>query len=78
MLFVSPVFYPIATLPHKMQLLVMLNPLTLIIEESRKVLLFGEMPNWTALGIYSLVSMAIAWVGFCWFQKTRKGFADVL
>ncbi|MEO7343545.1 MAG: ABC transporter permease [Methylotenera sp.] len=78
MLFVSPVFYPISTLPHKMQLLVMLNPLTLIIEESRKVLLFGEMPNWTALGVYSLVSMVIAWIGFWWFQKTRKGFADVL
>ena len=78
MLFVSPVFYPIATLPHKMQLLVMLNPLTLIIEESRKVLLFGEIPNWSALGVYSLVSMVIAWIGFWWFQKTRKGFADVL
>ncbi|MBF4990622.1 ABC transporter permease [Methylophilus sp. QUAN] len=78
MLFVSPVFYPIATLPHKMQLFVMLNPLTLIIEESRKVLLFGEVPNWTALGVYSLVSMVIAWIGFWWFQKTRKGFADVL
>ena len=78
MLFVSPVFYPISTLPHKMQLLVMLNPLTLIIEESRKVLLFGEIPNWSALGVYSLVSMVIAWIGFWWFQKTRKGFADVL
>lgn len=78
LLFVSPVFYPISTLPHKMQLMVMLNPLTLIIEESRKILLFGEMPNWTALGIYSLISMVIAWIGFWWFQKTRKAFADVL
>lgn len=78
LLFVSPVFYPVSALPHKMQLVVMLNPLTLIIEESRKVLLFGEMPNWTGLGVYSLVGMAVAWIGFWWFQKTRKGFADVL
>jgi lipopolysaccharide transport system permease protein len=78
LLFVSPVFYPISTLPHKMQLFVMLNPLTLIIEESRKVLLLGEMPNWTALGVYSLVGVVIAWIGFWWFQSTRKGFADVL
>jgi lipopolysaccharide transport system permease protein len=56
----------------------MLNPLTLIIEESRKVLLFGETPNWTALGIYSLIAVVIAWIGFWWFQNTRKGFADVL
>ena len=78
LLFVSPVFYPISTLPHKMQLIVMLNPLTLIIEESRKVLLFGKTPNWTALGVYSLVSVVVLWMGFWWFQKTRKGFADVL
>jgi lipopolysaccharide transport system permease protein len=30
------------------------------------------------LGIYSLTSVLIAWLGFAWFQKTRKGFADVL
>ena len=78
LLFVSPVFFPTSTLPSKVQPLVMLNPLTLVIEESRKVLLFGEMPNWLNLGIYSLVSMLIAWVGFWWFQKTRRGFADVL
>jgi lipopolysaccharide transport system permease protein len=78
LLFLSPVFYPVSSLSPKMQLLVMLNPLTLIIEESRKVLLFGEMPNWAGLSIYLLFSIAIAWGGFWWFQKTRKGFADVL
>ena len=78
MLFLSPVFYPASSLSPKMQLVVMFNPLTLIIEESRKVLLFGEMPNWAGLSIYFLFSLAIAWGGFWWFQKTRKGFADVL
>jgi lipopolysaccharide transport system permease protein len=24
------------------------------------------------------VAALIAWLGFAWFQKTRKGFADVL
>lgn len=78
MLFVSPVFYPISSLPSKIHWLVMLNPLTLIIEDSRKVLLFGEMPDWFGLSIYSMVSIIVAWTGFWWFQKTRKGFADVL
>jgi lipopolysaccharide transport system permease protein len=78
MLFVSPVFYPISTLPNKMQLFVMLNPLTLIIEESRKVLLYGELPNWTALCFYSIVAIIVAWFGFWLFQMARKGFADVL
>jgi lipopolysaccharide transport system permease protein len=78
LLFVSPVFFPISALPPKVQPLVMLNPLTIIIEESRKVLLFGETPNWHHLGVYVLFSIVIAWAGFWWFQKTRRGFADVL
>jgi lipopolysaccharide transport system permease protein len=36
------------------------------------------MPDWTGLGIYSVVSVLIAWIGYAWFQKTRKGFANVL
>jgi lipopolysaccharide transport system permease protein len=42
------------------------------------VLIWGRLPNWTGLGIYTLVATAVAWAGYAWFQKTRKGFADVL
>lgn len=78
LLFVSPVFYPISSLPGKIQLVVMLNPLTLIIEESRKVLLYGQLPNWGGLIFYMAIAISVAWAGFWWFQKSRKGFADVL
>ncbi len=78
MLFLAPVFYPISALPGKYQTLILLNPLTFIIEEARKVLIFGQLPYWTGLATYSVVSVVIAWAGFWWFQKTRKGFADVL
>jgi lipopolysaccharide transport system permease protein len=36
------------------------------------------MPNFTTLAIMFAVGAVIAWCGFVWFQKTRKGFADVL
>ena len=78
MMFLSPVFYPISTVPKEYQGLLQLNPLTFIIEEARQVLIWGKMPDWTALGIYCVVSLVFAWAGFWWFQKTRKGFADVL
>jgi lipopolysaccharide transport system permease protein len=78
LLFISPVFYPISILPEKFQLALMLNPLTFIIEQSRQVLIWGKMPDWPGLAIYSFVSIMIAWAGFFWFQKTRRGFADVL
>jgi lipopolysaccharide transport system permease protein len=78
LLFVSPIFFPIDALPAKYQIVVLLNPLTFIIEQSREVLVFGRLPNWGGLAVYCAVSIAIALLGLAWFQKARKGFADVM
>ncbi|WP_273828211.1 MULTISPECIES: ABC transporter permease [Pseudomonas] len=78
LLFLSPVLYPVAALPEVYQPWLKLNPLTYIIEESRNVLLFGHPPQWDSLGIAMVVGALIAIIGFWFFQKTRKGFADVL
>ena len=78
MLFLAPIFYPITALPEEIRPWIMANPLTFIIEEARKVLILGRMPHWAGLGVYTVAATSVAWVGFAWFQKTRKGFADVL
>jgi lipopolysaccharide transport system permease protein len=78
LLFASPVFYPITALPEYIRPWLMLNPLTFVIEQARDVLIFGQLPDWAGLAIYSFVSVLIAWIGYAWFQKTRKGFANVL
>jgi lipopolysaccharide transport system permease protein len=78
MLFLSPVFYPVTALPEEFRPWLMANPLTFIIEQAREVLIWGRLPNWIGLGSYTLIAVAIAWAGYAWFQKTRKGFADVL
>jgi lipopolysaccharide transport system permease protein len=52
--------------------------LTFIIEQAREVLIWGHTPDWIGLGAYTAVALMIAWAGFALFQKTRKGFADVL
>lgn len=78
LMFLSAVFYPLSALPERYQNLLKLNPLVLIITESRNVLIYGSLPNWPWLGLALLMGLAIAFAGFWWFQKTRKGFADVL
>lgn len=78
LLFISPVFYPLSALPEKYQFWVKFNPLAFIIEEARNSLVFGEVPNWLDWGIYMGLSILTCWFGFWWFQRTRKGFADVL
>ena len=78
LMFLSPVFYPVSALPEQYRPWLMANPLTFIIEQSREVLIWGRLPDWGGLGIYLLAALGVAWLGFAWFQKTRKGFADVL
>lgn len=78
LLFLSPIFYPVSALPETLRPWIMFNPLTFIIEQLRTVLIWGGQPHWTGLGLYALAASAAAWAGFAWFQKTRRGFADVL
>ncbi|MFA5983892.1 MAG: ABC transporter permease [Methylococcaceae bacterium] len=78
LMFMSPIFYPVSALPERYQHLLLLNPLTLVIEQARDVLIWGKWPQWQYYFIYFAVSSLVAWLGFAWFQKTRKGFADVL
>lgn len=78
LMFLSPIFYPATALPADYQRLLFLNPLTPVVELARDVLYWGKAPDFALLGVYWLVAMAISWLGFAWFQSTRKGFADVL
>lgn len=78
LMFLSPVFYPVTAVPERFRSVLMANPLTFIIEQAREVLIWGHLPNWLGLDAYTLVATVIAWAGYAWFQKTRKGFADVL
>jgi lipopolysaccharide transport system permease protein len=78
LLFLSPVFYSIDTLPPRFQFWMMLNPLSFIIEQARVVLIQGQIPNWSQLGMYTGGALIFMWCGYAWFQRTRKGFADVL
>ena len=78
LMFVSPIFYPLSALPQEFRGWIALSPVSFIIEQARAVLIFGLQPDWLGLIIYTLIALIIMWFGYAWFQKTRKGFADVL
>lgn len=78
LMFLAPVFYPLSSLPKEYRWLILMNPLTFIIEQGRNVVITGQAPDWQGLLTYTLFASAFAWVGFWWFQKTRRGFADVI
>lgn len=78
LLFMSPIFYPASALPESVRDYLFLNPLTFIIEQVRAVILYGRLPDWVGLAVYYIIALFVAWIGLIWFNKTRKGFADVL
>ncbi len=76
--FMTPIFYPLDAVPERFRWPLRLNPLTVLIEEARKVFLYGTLPDWKFLGAAFAVSVIVLHLGFVWFNKTKKGFADVL
>jgi lipopolysaccharide transport system permease protein len=78
LMFMSPIFYPMSALPEEYRLLLHYSPIAIVIDQTRTVLIGGGNPDWLALGILTVLSGFVAWLGFAWFQRTRRGFADVL
>ena len=76
--FLSPIVYPVSSLPEKYQGWMQFNPLAFTIEEGRNTLIFGKVPDFFHWALMLSAGLVIAFAGFAWFQKTRKGFADVL
>lgn len=78
LMFLSAIFYPVSALPVKWLPFLRLNPILILVEQTRRVVVAGEAPNsWFLLG-----GMAFA-IAFCElsyraFQRVRHGFADVL
>lgn len=78
MMFLCPIFYPAASLPEEYRWVLYINPVTIVVEEARDVLFFGRVPSLVDYAVNLLISLLIGWGGYVWFQKTRKGFADVI
>jgi len=78
LMFLAPIFYPLEAIPEEYRVWILANPLTFIIIQSREVLIWGGLPDWYGLSLYFFFSLVVLWMGFWWFQVTRKGFADVL
>lgn len=76
--FMTPIFYPISAVPEKFQFLLLLNPLSIIIEEVRNIMIYGNAPDLILLLKHTVISYIIFYLGYLWFMKTKKGFADVL
>ena len=77
-MFLGPVFYPRSAMPAAAQPWLVLNPITVPVEQLRRVVFESQWPQWDVLAQYALVALAVYLLGLWVFAKLKKGFADVL
>lgn len=78
LMFMTPVFYPVDAVPERFRWVLLLNPLTSLIENARRVTVLGLPPDWPALGVSFLIGSLVALLGYAWFASTKRAFADVI
>jgi lipopolysaccharide transport system permease protein len=76
--FLTPIFYAIKHVPAEFQPLLAANPLAAVIEDVRNVVMNGAMPNFAWFGWALGISLLTAIVGYAFFMKSKRAFADVV
>ena len=77
-MFLSAVFYPVSSVPEKLQPLMGLNPIAVVIEQTRKVAIEGEAPDLGCLIAGAVAGAVICECAYRLFLRARRSFADVL
>ncbi|MCA2963666.1 MAG: ABC transporter permease [Methylocystis sp.] len=78
LMFLSPIFFPLSAMPAAAQAWMFLNPVADVAEQARAAVFLGAWPDpWVLLRQYA-VGFTVLWLGWAWFEGTRRGFADVL
>ncbi|MBW4523136.1 MAG: ABC transporter permease [Scytolyngbya sp. HA4215-MV1] len=76
--YLTPLFYDISHVPDRLQSVYYLNPMVILVESYRQIMIHGMPPNWSVLGILSLVSLAILPIGHRIFKRQSNRFVEEL
>ena len=77
-LLLTPVLYPLDSVPQNLRDLYLLNPMTGLIASFREVLLYGRNPSFEILIPGLIGATLLLVIGSWYFHATESRFADVL
>ncbi len=77
LLFLTPVIYP-PSIAGNYAWLLALNPMTGVINASRTSLLGNGSIDWISIGFSLIISTVVLILGFIYFKKTERYFADIV
>ena len=77
-MYLTPILYPESIVPEHYRFYININPFTPLIRNYRRILLEGLGPDWQGLAYFCAFALVFFFLGYWWFAKTRKNFADVI
>jgi len=77
-MYLSPVIYPVTLVPERFRPFYFLNPMAVLIDSYRRLILFNQTPDWPYLGLAALVSVSVAVVAYRYFKRAEREFADLI
>lgn len=77
-MYATPILYPSNSVPESYRWVLAINPMSGIVDDVRRVLLENMQPDWPRFACYTLACLCVCLVGFTFFVKTKKSFADVM
>jgi len=77
-MYLTPVIYSTELFPAKYRWIFQINPMSVIINAYRQVILAGGMPNLRSLAIALVLSVLLLIGGYKFFKKLEGVFADVV
>ena len=77
-MYVSPVIYPVTMVPERFRPVYFLNPMAVLIDTYRRIILFNQMPDWPYLGLAALLSILLTVVAYRYFKQAEREFADLI
>lgn len=77
-IFITPVLYPVTTIPPDLRWVVSVNPVAVYIESFRDGLMRGVWPDWPLLGIHSLLAVVLAVASVAYIRRVGGRLADVI
>ena len=77
-MYACPIVYPVSVVPERFRALYMLNPMAVVINGYRQVILQGQWPNWNEVGLATTISLVILVAGYLIFKRLENQFADII
>ncbi len=77
-MFACPIVYPVSAVPENLRMLYMLNPMAVIIDGYRRVILQGLPPQWNYLLPAAFIILILCSLSYKYFKRVELTFADIV